>query len=132
MQLALTDLFRARWTEAILDEWLRNLLEDRPDLDPERLRRTRDRMNEAVEDCLVTGYEHLVEGLSLPDPDDRHVLAAAIEGRVNVIVTKDLSDFPATVLHQYGLVAKHPDHFIVDLLNLNPAVVCEALRAQRA
>jgi hypothetical protein len=76
MQLALTDLFRAKWTNMIHDEWIRSLLRNRPDLTQERLRRTRDLMNECVRDCIVEGFEPLIEALSLPDPDDRHVLAA--------------------------------------------------------
>jgi hypothetical protein len=78
LQLALTDLFRAKWTEAIHDEWTRNLLANRPELKPELLARTRELMNAHVRDCLVEDYEPLVAGLTLPDPDDRHVLAAAI------------------------------------------------------
>jgi hypothetical protein len=58
-------------------EWTRNVLKDNPNLSAERLTRTRNLMNEAVRDCLVTGREDLIASLSLPDPDDRHVLAAA-------------------------------------------------------
>jgi hypothetical protein len=78
MWLALTDLFNAKWTDEIHDEWIRNVLADRPDLKPEQLERTRQLMNTRVRDCLVTGYENLIERLTLPDQDDRHVLAAAI------------------------------------------------------
>lgn len=77
MHLATTGLFSARWTNQIHDEWIRNLQRKRPDLDVRSLKRTRELMDEAVEDCLVTGYESLIEGLTLPDPDDRHVVAAA-------------------------------------------------------
>lgn len=78
IRLAQAGLVRARWTDAIHDEWVRNVLADNPTLSAERLARTRALMNEAVRDCLVMGYEDLVDSLSLPDPDDRHVLAAAI------------------------------------------------------
>src|SRR5712691_1990601 len=78
IRVAQAGLVRARWTDAIHDEWLRNLLDNNPQLTPERLARTRTLMNEAVRDCLVTGYEDLIASLSLPDPNDRHVLAAAI------------------------------------------------------
>ncbi len=78
MHLALTDLFRARWTNAIHDEWIQALRETRPDLKPEQLERTRQLMNAHVRDCLVTGFEGLIPALTLPDPGDRHVLAAAI------------------------------------------------------
>jgi hypothetical protein len=78
MRLALTDLYRARWSDRIHDEWIEALLKRRTDLDRESLERTRTLMNSHVRDCLVTGYEPLIDALKLPDPDDRHVLAAAI------------------------------------------------------
>jgi hypothetical protein len=95
------------------------------------LERTRDLMNANVMDCLVTGYEPLVPSLNLPDPDDRHVLAAAIRVGAGVIVTFNLADFPAAALEQYGIEAQHPDEFITHLLDLSPADVCRAVRRQR-
>lgn len=94
MHLAVTNLYQAKWTDAIHDEWTRNVLKDRPDLRPEQLQRTRELMNAHVLDCLVTGYESLINGLSLPDQDDRHVLAAAIHAGADLIVTFNLKDFP--------------------------------------
>jgi hypothetical protein len=120
MWLALSDLFRARWSNDIHEEWIRNLLEDRPDLTREQLERTRDKMNSHVRDCLVTGYEPLIDGLTLPDPNDRHVLAAAIRASADVIVTFNLKDFPTESLAQFGVEAQHPDTFIVHLIDLNP------------
>jgi hypothetical protein len=131
MHLALTDLFRAKWTDAIHDEWIKSVLEDRPDLTREQLERTRALMNIHVLDCLVTNYEDLIPSLTLPDPDDRHVLAAAIRGRADVIVTFNLADFPADALARYGIEAQHPDDFIVRLLNLAPGSVCAAVKRQR-
>jgi hypothetical protein len=75
IELAQTGLFRAKWSDRILDECFSSLLEKRKDLRPENLSRTRTLMNLAVRDVLVQGYEDLIEGLDLPDPDDRHVLA---------------------------------------------------------
>jgi len=132
MHLALTDLFRARWTDEIHDEWIRSVLKDRPDLTREQLERTRSLMNAHVRDCLVTGYEGLIEGLTLPDPDDRHVLAAAIRGSASVIVTFNLDDFPAECLDKFGVEAQHPDEFITHLIDLAPAVVCVAAKRHRA
>lgn len=121
MQLALTNLFRARWTEQIHDEWIRNLLKKRPDLTLQQLIRTKELMNSHVRDCLVTNYEYLIPSLELPDPDDRHVLAAAIQGNADVIVTTNLSDFPSSVLSNHNIEAQHPDDFISDLLDLKPS-----------
>ena len=81
MHLALTGLFRARWSDAVHEEWICALLRNRPDLSRAKLERTRALMDAHTIDALVTGYEDLIEGLLLPDPDDRHVLAAAIRGR---------------------------------------------------
>ncbi|MBX3749078.1 MAG: PIN domain-containing protein [Opitutaceae bacterium] len=129
LQLALTDRFRAKWTDAIHDEWIRNVLQQRPDLTVAQLQRTRELMDLHVRDCLVDGYEPLIAGLTLPDPDDRHVLAAAIHARADVIVTYNLGDFPAAVLKAYGLEAQHPDEFIYHLTDLAPEAV--TLSAQR-
>src|SRR5262249_22314932 len=81
--------------------------------------------------CLVTDYEELIPALTLPDPDDRHVLAAAIRARADVIVTINLGDFPAATLKTYGIEAQHPDDFIVHLLDLAPGTVCAAVKRQR-
>ena len=131
MNLAITDLFRAKWTNDIHDEWIQNVLKNRPDLIKERLHRTRDLMNSHVRDCLVIGYQDLIPSLTLPDVNDRHVLAAAIVAGADVIVTYNLKDFPATILEQYGIEAQHPDEFITHLIDLAPPVVCEAAKRQR-
>ena len=131
MYLALTDLFRARWTERIHEEWISGVLKDRPDLTREKLIRVRDLMNAHVRDSLVTGFDELIPSLTLPDPDDRHVLAAAIRGRADVIVTKNLRDFPANTLAAYGIAPQHPDAFIRHLLDLDLASVCKAAQTHR-
>jgi predicted nucleic acid-binding protein len=131
MHLALTSLYRATWTDAIHEEWLCSLLKVRPNLTREQLERTRRLMNQHALDALITGYEHLIPSLELPDPDDRHVLAAAIHGKAEVIVTYNLSDFPVDTLARYGIEAQHPDEFITSLLDLDPGAVVEAVRRQR-
>lgn len=112
-------LVQAKWTDQILDEVFGNLATNRPDLDRQRLARTRELMNRAVRDCLVTGYEPLVDALDLPDPDDRHVLAAAIKARAQVIVTHNLKDFPSTVLEEWDMEARSADDFILDQIDLS-------------
>jgi hypothetical protein len=89
-------------------------------------------MNAAVLDCLVTGYEALVPSLSLPDPHDRHVLAAAIQGRADVIVTFNLKDFPDDTLRGHGIEAQHPDEFVSNLIGQDAAAVYTAVKEQRA
>lgn len=132
MQLTLADSFRARWTEDIHEEWIRNLLKNRPDLKRQKLEQTRDLMNRNVRDCLVTDYQSLVPTLTLPDPDDRHVLAAAVTAQPTVIVTFNLGDFPVAMLEVYGMKAQHPDDFIMRLLEMSPELVFLAVRRQRA
>lgn len=131
MHLAVMDLFRAKWSNAIHDEWTRSVLKDRPDLTADQLERTRVLMNSHVRDCLVANYEDLIPSLTLPDPDDRHVLAAAIVSGADVIVTYNLSDFPESAIAKYGIEAQHPDEFIMHLLDLAPNLVCTAVKRQR-
>ena len=85
-------------------------------------------MDRSVRDCLVTGYEALVPQLELPDPSDRHVLAAAIVGRCDMIVTQNLRDFPDAALSPYGVEAQHPDTFLCNQLDLAPGMFCGAIR----
>ncbi|MBH1988722.1 MAG: hypothetical protein I8H75_03145 [Myxococcaceae bacterium] len=87
MHLAMTGIFKARWTEQIHDEWMRNVLIQRPDLNKQQLERTRELMNLNALDCLVEGYHPIIPGLVLPDLDDRHVLAAAIRSSSSIILT---------------------------------------------
>lgn len=131
LQLATTRLFRARWTEMIHEEWMRGLLARRTDLTREQLDRTRQAMDRAVPDCLVSGYEPLVDGLTLPDPDDRHVLAAAIRCNADAIITANVDDFPEKALAQYGIEAQHPDEFILHLFDLDEAAVVASVKAVR-
>lgn len=131
MRLALTDLFRARWSDLIHEEWIKTLLTSRPDLKREELNRTRDLMNTAVRDCLVTGFEHLIPSVVLPDPDDRHVVAAAVHSGASLIVTFNLKDFPPDILKRFNLAAQHPDDFIFDQLDLHPALVCQSAANHR-
>lgn len=126
--VAQTKLFRARWSDQIHDEWVRNLVKNRPDLKSDDLIRTREAMNRAVPDCLVEGYEPLVAGITLPDPDDRHVVAAAVVTRANVIVTFNQRDFPDDAISGFRLHTKHPDDFLMDAFSLSPIDFIEAVR----
>ncbi len=132
MHLALTGVYRARWSAQIHEEWTRNLLLNRPELTREQLERTCALMDRAVPDALVTDYEPILVGLELPDPDDRHVLAAAIKCNASVIVTFNLKDFPKGALEPFDIEPLHPDDFIADLWDLDQAVVLGAAQRQRA
>jgi predicted nucleic acid-binding protein len=132
IRVANTGVVRARWSERILDECFRNIAAQRVELQASALDRTRRLMCDAVPDCLVTGFEHLEEGLDLPDPDDRHVLAAAIRANAQAIVTFNLRDFPDHVLERYDIESKHPDEFILDSIDLAPGAVVKCISDQSA
>ncbi|QOQ83811.1 PIN domain-containing protein [Comamonas thiooxydans] len=132
MYVSLEGCYRARWTAQIHDEWKRNLLKNRPDFTQEKLDKISSLMGQAVPDCLVTGYDALINGLTLPDQDDRHVLAAAIRCGAGVIVTMNLKDLPPAALSQYGVEAQHPDEFLFDLMDLDLAAVLNAASKHRA
>lgn len=132
MWLAWNDVIRARWTEAIHEEWMRNVLTNHPDLTREQLERTRRMMDEAAGESLVEGYEGIIDGLSLPDPDDRHVLAVAIHAQAEAIITWNLKDFPMATVAAFGIAIQTPDEFVCDLLETNGDAVLEAMREHRA
>lgn len=132
MHLALLDVVDARWSAEIHEEWMRSVLAQRHDLTRAQLERTRHLMDDNVRDGLVSGYTALIPTLTLPDPKDRHVLAAAIHAKADVIVTFNLRDFPAQTLALFGIEAQHPDEFVTALLDLDLARVCEAVKRQRA
>lgn len=132
MYLANTGLFRARWTDQIHDEWIRNLLINNPDVNPASLERIKTLMNANVPDCLVEGYEPLIDGLTLPDVDDRHVVAAAIKGQAESIITFNLKDFPSKELEPLGLSAIHPDEFLCDMFELDNSACVKAAQQQRS
>lgn len=88
-------------------------------------------MCEAIPDCMVTGYESLIDCLMLPDAGDRHVLAAAIVGHADAIVTNNVKHFPLEVLAQHDVDLQTPDQFIVNQLTLHPPRAIKALREMR-
>lgn len=130
MRLAKTDLFKAHWTDQIHEEWIQALLRQGK-FTREKLDRVKDLMDANVRDAKVTGFEPLIEPLELPDPDDRHVLAAAIRCGADAIVTFNLKDFPSSALAPYGIDALHPDDFIYYQIDMAPSVCCLAIREQR-
>ena len=132
LYLAQTGLFRARWTEQIHDEWMRNLLKNRPQLDKRKLNRTKELMNAHFPDCQIEGYESIVDSIHLPDVDDRHVVAAAIRGQAEGIITFNLKDFPDEALKPLGINAIHPDEFLSDMFELSPGNVIQAVQRHRA
>ena len=132
IELAGRDLFRAKWTEQIHNEWVTSLLENRPDLTRENLKRTVQLMNDAVLDCMVSGFEPLMAGLELPDPNDTHVLAAAIHSHCDAIITFNRRDFPKAILDRYDIELLHPDDFLHFQFDLGDAQVITAVQRIRS
>ncbi len=131
IQLAVDDLFRAKWTLEIHREWMKTVRRLYPDIGQQRVERRRDQMDAETRDALVYGYETIIEALNLPDDNDRHVLAAAIVGHCDVIVTYNLKDFPSEALLKFDIEAQHPDIFLANHLDLFPRRFCEALHKVR-
>lgn len=123
-------LFQARWTERILDEWTRNLLDWKPDLE-RSVRSQRRAMTEHFDDAWVTGYEPLIKTLDLPDSGDRHVLAAAIRCGAAYVVTENLADFPGEVLAGLDIEAITGDAFLSRVLELYPSEALAVLGTLR-
>ncbi|MCQ4120855.1 PIN domain-containing protein [Rhodococcus tibetensis] len=128
IRLLQTGLVHARWTDRILDEMLHNLAEDRPDIPTGTLRR----LNRAVPDSPVAGYERLIPALTMPDEDYRHVLGPVIRVGAQILVTANLLDVPASELAKFGIEAEHPGEFVMDLFHLDGVRVHQAVSATAA
>ena len=131
MEVALAKLYRPKWTADIHREWIDAVQRSNQHVKPENLVRTRKLMDATIPTALVKGYERLIETLSLPDPNDRHVLAAAIVGRCHVIVTQNLKDFPEATMANNGVETQRPDEFLANHLDLAPGRFCMAIRIAR-
>lgn len=132
MSFAEADLYAAKWTTQIEDEWIRNLESNRPEL-AGRLTRRRDLMRLAVPDWEIpeAAWRALTAALRLPDSNDVHVLAAAIAGHADCIVTANLVDFPSSILEIHGVAAVHPDDFLMAQFDLDQVRATAALRDMR-
>lgn len=132
VQCAADRLVEARWSDEIHEEWIRSLLAREPKLTRARLELTRDLMERVLPQARVTGYEARIAAITLPDPGDRHVVAAAAEAGASVIVTWNVRDFPAAELRRHGLRKLTPDRFLTALYEANPdAVVASIENARR-
>lgn len=126
-------LFRPCWTTQILDEWRGSLLRRFPDDEgiAGKIDRQRSTMLEQFPEAMIEGHEFLIESLKLPDPNDRHVLAAAIVGRCNGIITCNTRHFPEEVVAPFGIEVVHPDNFIVNIIDLDPTKALTACLSHR-
>ena len=132
LHIAEQGMFQPLWSQRILGETFETLMSLHPTKDPSVLQGRIARMNSAFPQACVKGWEHLEGGLvgTCPDPDDAHVVAAAIFGQAEIIVTSNLKDFPETLLQPLGLQAVSPDNFLLEQLDLNHELVMESLQTQ--
>jgi predicted nucleic acid-binding protein len=133
MSVAGTGIFAAKWTARIDDEWMDSLALAKG-IEVDKLARRRDLMHAACPDWEVplVAWQPLEACIELPDSDDRHVLAAAMAGHADCIVTANLKDFPSDVLEPLGIEVLHPDAFLVAQIELAPLHVLPAFKAMRA
>jgi predicted nucleic acid-binding protein len=130
MWLAKNGLIAARWSDQILSEWVENLLVNRPDLQRDRLQRTCSEMNRAIPDALIPVTEAAIKSFVLPDPQDRHVLALAVQTEAEVILTFNLRDFPVRQLPE-PIRAISPDEFLTALFGSRPRLFWETMQEHR-
>jgi hypothetical protein len=134
LEIASTGAYRPLWSSEILaelDRTLRLLLGKRgasPEETDAYLTRLLRQMRIAFPDALVTQWEELIPAIHLPDPDDRHVVAAARAGGAEVIVTDNLADFPPTALPA-SIARQSLDDFLLDIFDLHPGQVVTAVHA---
>lgn len=116
-------LYLPRWSATILDEVKRTQTTKlkRP-FSEELADYWRQEVTAAFPEAMIVGYEHLLPQLT-NDEKDRHVLAAAIQGDVSVIVTFNLKHFPAAALQPWNVQAVHPQDYLLTLHSMNPGVV---------
>ena len=130
LSLAHADLYTARWTQDIEREWASSLVEKYPDA-ADKIPRLVEHMREAIPDCLIVDYAPLITSIKLPDERDRHVLAAAIRGNADAIVSLNTKDFPASVLATFDIEIQTPDQFVLNQIMLNPPKALTAIKKMR-
>lgn len=132
LRIAECDLYRPLWSARIVAEAVDAIVEIHPNIPPERVQRRFAAMDNTFEDARVDGWENLEDTVTLSDPDDRHVVAAAVRGRADAIVTANVRDYPPDVLEPLNIKIIHPDDFLLDQIDLAPRIVLDVLREQAA
>lgn len=132
LRIAERELYRPLWSARIVAEAANAIVKMHPDIPPEQVQKRFAAMDETFEDACVDGWEQLEQTVTLPDPDDRHVVAAAMRGRADAIVTANIRDYPVDILDPLSIKVVHTDDFLLDQLDLAPRVVLDVLREQAA
>lgn len=129
LRLASAGTYRPLWSDDILDELRRNVIAR--GVPATKVDHRIAQMRRAFPDATVHGHRPMVDGMT-NDPKDRHVLAAAVRGGAEAVVTFNIKDFPDSALAPYDLAAVHPDGFLLDQLDLHPGTTLSALERQAA
>ena len=129
LSLAEAGFFRPYWSFRILDEFERYCAKRTGS--PENAKKQRLRIEAVFPEAIVGGIDAIEEGLNLPDLDDRHVLAAAIKAKAEVIVTENLKDFPVSEMELHDIQVLTLDQFVADILDLAGPEAIAALRLMR-
>jgi predicted nucleic acid-binding protein len=132
LRIAERDIYRPLWSARIVAEAGGAIEEIHPEIPPEQVQRRFAAMDDTFEDARVDGWEELEGTVVLPDRDDRHVVAAAIRGRADAIVTANVRHYPVGILGPLKLDVIHPDDFLLDQMDLAPRIVLDVLREQAA
>jgi len=123
---AYDELYTPKWSKNIFQEWEEVM--KRNEIEEVEITKRISWANEAFPDAMVKNYEVLIDGLTLPDENDCHVLAAAIKTNANIIVTNNLKDFPNEYLETFGLSAKNADDFLTETIDLNQDIAIKSFR----
>lgn len=127
LNFAKQKLFTPKWSDKINNEWMGHLAINRPDIEPEKIERRRFMMERAFPNANIQSYTHVEIEAVIPDPDDLHVLQAAVAGNVNIIVSDNEKDFPSGLLKRHGLAFSTPDDFITKIIAINEDATKEVL-----
>jgi len=130
LSLARSELFRPRWSVQVLEETERYIAQVTEDVSNAEIQRAR--IERAFPEGVVRIAPASERRLSLPDENDRHVLAAAIKVRAQLIVTDNLRDFPADILSEFEMEAVSADHFIADTMTLDLTRAIASIAEMRA
>jgi predicted nucleic acid-binding protein len=132
LRIAELGFYRPLWSARIFNETMDAISEIHPTIPLEQIQQRFANMDTTFEDACIQGWEGLEAAVTLPDPNDRHVVATAMHGRADAIVTFNVRDFPADVLSPLNIEVIHPDDFLLYQLDLNQRPVLDVLRKQAA
>jgi predicted nucleic acid-binding protein len=135
LSLAEAGFFRPRWSKDIIDETERaicKILQERGQSEAGRVaKRQCMAIVRAFPEAIVERYASIVPSLALPDPNDRHVLAAAVQTQASVVVTNNIKHFPKDYLSSLGLQVSTADDFLANLIDFDRPGALGAFRIMR-